>query len=309
MNNKFRSAIFAIALSLAGVLSASADNNTNTQSQADNATNTTTTIYIDAPRFVRPLIEKWITEYQKVQPAAHFAIAKTAANREASALHVALSVEQESDGARKTAFFGQYAILPVTTKNSDAARLLAQDELSAKKIKNIFFQGDELDELDGKKNKKYEGLVVYTGNSALSVSQEFASHYGQEASSFRGKRIVGDDQFLNNAIAKDPKGVTINAVANLYDLQTRQLKTGIAVLPLDVDKTVQAALAEGASLDQLLSTLEVTGAKEIPVEAVGLTYSSDDAAVKDFVDWVLAEGKAYNHEYGLLNLRKDYAQR
>lgn len=305
MNNKFHSVIFTIVLSVAGILSASADNNTNTQNETSNST----TIFIDAPRFVRPLIEKWITEYQKVQPAAHFAIAKTAASREASALHVALSDNQEGNGELKTAFFGQYAILPVTSKNSDAARLLAQDDLSAKKIKNLFFQGDELDELDGKKNKKYEGLVVYTGNSALSVSQEFASHYGQEASAFRGKRIVGDDQFLNNAIAKDPKGVTINAVANLYDLQTRQLKTGIAVLPLDVDKTVQAALAESSNLDQLLSALEVTAAKEIPVEVVGLTYSASDQTVLDFIEWVLAEGKAYNHEYGLLNLSKDYAQR
>lgn len=302
------SVILTLALSVSGILSAFAETNTNT-TNTNNDNNNAATYYIDAPRFVRPIIEKWITEYQKVQPNTHFAIAKTAANREQSALHVALSDSKSKAGEQKTVFFAQYAILPVTAKNSDAAKLLGDNELSSKKIKSLFFQGDEFDEADAKKNKKFEQLVVYTGNSNLSVSQEFASHYGQDATTFRGKRIVGDDQFLNNAIAKDPKGVTINALANIYDLQTRQLKSNLSLLPLDVDKNVQAALTENATLDQLLNTLETFGSKDIPVEAVGLSYDKDNAAVEDFVNWVISEGKTYNHEYGLLNLNKDFAQR
>jgi ABC-type phosphate transport system substrate-binding protein len=32
--------------------------------------------YVKAPRFARPLIEKWITEYEKTQPGVEFRIAK-----------------------------------------------------------------------------------------------------------------------------------------------------------------------------------------------------------------------------------------
>ena len=41
-----------------------------------NSTNTSSVRYVKAPRFARPLIEKWITEYEKTQPGVEFQIAK-----------------------------------------------------------------------------------------------------------------------------------------------------------------------------------------------------------------------------------------
>ena len=34
-----------------------------------NSTNASSVRYVKAPRFARPLVEKWITEYEKTQPA------------------------------------------------------------------------------------------------------------------------------------------------------------------------------------------------------------------------------------------------
>lgn len=217
MNIKLSTAILSLVLSAAGLLSASADNNVSLHD--NNSTNPQAIYYIDAPRFVRPLVEKWITEYQKVQPAAHFAVAKSAANRDASILHVQLSDNTAGNG-QKTVYFAQYAILPVTTKGSDADKALSRNELNVKKLKQLFFSGDDSNgdnsDAGSKKATPFNSLVVYTGSGTQSVSRLFAAYYGQDASTFRGKRIIGDDQFLNTAIAKDPKGVTINAVSNLY---------------------------------------------------------------------------------------------
>ena len=41
-----------------------------------NSTNTSSVRYVKAPRFARPLVEKWITEYAKTQPGVEFQIAK-----------------------------------------------------------------------------------------------------------------------------------------------------------------------------------------------------------------------------------------
>ena len=41
-----------------------------------NSTNSSSVLYVKAPRFARPLIEKWITEYEKTQPGVEFRIAK-----------------------------------------------------------------------------------------------------------------------------------------------------------------------------------------------------------------------------------------
>ena len=41
-----------------------------------NSTNTSSVRYVKAPRFARPLVEKWISEYAKTQPGVEFQIAK-----------------------------------------------------------------------------------------------------------------------------------------------------------------------------------------------------------------------------------------
>lgn len=268
----------------------------------NNASASSATYYINAPRFVRPLIEKWISEYKKVAPQANFAIAKTAESKSKSKLNILLE-EKDNDNklVEKNVYFAQYAILPVAGKNSDAAKELGKQELNVKNVKALYFEKDDFEELN-KNEKKAAAYVVYSGSGNQSVSAEFASHYGKDASTFRGKRIVGDDQFLNSAILKDPKGITFNAIPNLYDLSTRQLKADLALLPLDVDKNQRAAFEEGATLDDVLQVLENTKNSNIPVERVGFTFQGDDEAISQFISWVLSEGESYNHEYGLLRL-------
>lgn len=258
--------------------------------------------YINAPRFVRPLIEKWISEYKKVEPHADFAIAKTAESRGKSALNILLNEKANGgDLSQRTVYFAEYAILPVAGKNSEAAKTLAKQELNTKNIKSLFFEKDDFEEQD-KNDKKAAAYVVYTGNSSQSVAAEFASHYGKDASSFRGKRIVGDDQFLNTAVEKDPQGITFNAIPNLYDLNTRQLKPALALLPLDVDKAQRAAFADGATIDDVIKVLEASKGSNIPVERVGFAYQDGDSNITNFIAWLLSEGENYNHDFGLLRL-------
>lgn len=298
-------AIFTIALSLLGnsVWANNARVNNNVESNGTEEHHTaSSTYYINAPRFVRPLIEKWITEYRKVDSLANFAIAKSAEARNNSRLNVLLNDGgTDTDLTTRSIYFAEYAILPVAGKGSEAAKSLSNQELSSKNIKTIFFENDDFEEANHK-DKKLAQYVVYTGNSALSVSQKFASHYGKESSSFRGKRIVGDDLFLNTAIAKDPQGISINAISNIYDLNTRKLKPELTILPLNADKALRSAIADGGSIDDLLKAIEENRNDNIPVERVGFAYQEGDSKIANFIAWILINGEQYNHKYGLLKL-------
>lgn len=280
-------------------LVASAGNNTVAD---NNSENSSSIFYINAPRFVRPLIEKWIQEYKKEVPGVNFAIAKTQAAKNSSVLSIQLSDESShKDASQKTAFFGSYAILPFTTKNSEAAKALENQQLGTKKLKALFFESEDLDEEDTK-NNKFSQITIYSGNSKESISKEFAAFYGKEASNFRGKRIVGDDLFLNTAIAKDPQGISFNALANLYDLSTRKVKDGITLLNLDYNKEEKTALAENSSIDALLDVLETSKDTQIPVEKIGFTYQNASQEATQFLAWILTQGQQYNHEYGIMRL-------
>ena len=252
---------------------------------------------IKSPRFARPLVEKWIEEYAKTEPGVVFQIAKGQGN---SDLTVTIGQQEtETKNFCHLLYIGETAVLPITARSSEAARLLEGKHLNAKKLKQLFFLGDEFD--DEVKNKTFERITVYSGSNATSVAGSFAHNFGEERTNFRGKRIAGDDLFLNTAITKDPLGVTFNTLSNIFDLKSRQLKNDLSLVGLDLKKDV--ANSFNGTLDEILNALESGKPAEVAVEKVGITFNTNDEAVKRFLQWVQESGTKYNHQYGLLNLR------
>ena len=194
-------------------------------------------------------------------------------------------------------------MLPITASGSEAARVLEGKHLNSKKLKQLFFLNDDFDE-DVKKVKAFENLIVYSGSNASSVAASFAHNFGEESSSFRGKRISGDDLFLNTALSKDPQGVSFNALPNIFDLQSRHIKCDLTIIGIDVKKGLEETFSDKATLDEVISVLENGKVSEIAVERIGVSYKEGDDAVNQFLKWILENGTKYNHEYGLLNLSK-----
>ena len=273
-----------------------------------NSTNTSSVRYVKAPRFARPLVEKWITEYAKTQPGVEFQIAKGNQNQGSIDLNIVFD-NQESNAKdfSHIVYFGEFAVLPITASGSEAAKVLEGKHLNSKKLKQLFFLDDEFDE-DVKKIKQFEQLVIYSGSNATSVASSFAHNFGEESSNFRGKRISGDDLFLNTALAKDPLGVSFNALPNIFDLQSRHVKSDLSIIGIDVKKNLEENFSDKATLDELIAILENDRVSEVAIEKIGVSYNEGDEALNQFLQWVLINGTKYNHEYGLLNLDNKVAQ-
>ena len=286
-----------IALTTALVLSLGLSN---VQAEENHSNNVRT---IKSPRFARPLVEKWIEEYAKTEPGTVFQIAK---DQTESDLTVTVGQQEgtSTDNFCHLLYFGETAVLPITARSSEAARLLEGKHLNAKKLKQLFFLGDEFN--DEVKNKTFERITIYSGSNATSVASSFAHHFGEDHTNFRGKRIAGDDLFLNTAIAKDPLGVTFNTLSNIFDLQSRHLKSDLVLVGLDLKKDVAERF--NGTLDEVLTILESTKPAEVDVEKVAITFNDTDEAVNRFLQWVLENGTKYNHQYGLLNLDQKVAE-
>ena len=268
-----------------------------------NSTNTSSVRYVKAPRFARPLVEKWITEYAKTQPGVEFQIAKGAQNQGDIDLNVVFDNQDSNTKifSHRIVYFGEFAVLPITASGSEAAKVLEGKHLNSKKLKQLYFLNDDFDE-DVKKIKQFEKLVIYSGSNASSVASSFAHNFGEESSNFRGKRISGDDIFLNTALSKDPLGVSFNALPNIFDLQSRHIKSDLTIIGIDVKKNLEESFSDKATLDEVINALENGKIPEIAIEKIGVSYNEADNAVKEFLEWVLTDGTKYNHEFGLLNL-------
>ena len=270
---------------------------------AEGNTTTSSIRTIKAPRFARPLVEKWITEYAKTQPGVTFQIAKgnqNQGNSQAESIDLNVVFDNQAtkpeDFSHAIVYSGEFAVLPITASGSEAAKVLEGKHLNSKKLKQLYFFDDDFDE-NVKKVKQFEKLVIYSGSNATSVAASFARNFGEESSNFRGKRIAGDDLFLNTALLKDPLGVSFNALPNIYDLQSRQIKGNLTLIGIDVKKNLEESNA-----------LENGKVSEIAVGKIGVSYHQADDAVNQLLHWVLTNGTKYNHEYGLLNLDSKMVQ-
>jgi len=258
---------------------------------------------IKAPRFARPLVEKWISEYAKTQPGVEFQIAKSSQNQDNIDLNVVFDNQdaKSEDFSHTIVYFGEFAVLPITASGSEAAKVLEGKHLNSKKLKQLYFLNDDFDE-DVKKIKQFEKLVIYSGSNATSVASSFAHNFGEESANFRGKRISGDDLFLNTALTKDPLGVSFNALPNIFDLQSRHIKSDLTLISIDVKKNLEDSFSDKATLDEVISILENSKVSEVAIEKVGVSFNGADDAVNQFLQWILTNGVKYNHEFGLLNL-------
>ena len=273
-----------------------------------NSTNASSVRYVKAPRFARPLVEKWITEYAKTQPGIEFQIAKSNQNQRNIDLNVVFdNQDTRPQDFSHIVYFGEFAVLPITASGSEAAKVLEGKHLNSKKLKQLYFLNDDFDE-DVKKIKQFEKLIIYSGSNATSVAASFAHNFGEESSNFRGKRISGDDLFLNTALSKDPLGVSFNALPNIFDLQSRHIKDDLTIIGIDVKKSIEETFSDKATLDELITVLENGKISEVAVEKIGVSYNQGDDAINHFLQWVLENGTKYNHEFGLLNLDQKVTQ-
>ena len=263
---------------------------------------------ISTPRFARPLVEKWIEEYSKLEPSVRFRLLNGCGCTEESELYILPYGKDASDS--NVIIFAEYAILPFTAADSEAAGILGGRRFSTRRLRDIFFQHDmyQSEEELTKQEKRQRKLVVYSANNGASTTNSFAELLGENAGNLRGKRISGDDLFLTNAVSKDPLGVSFNTLSNLYDLKSRRLKDGLTIVQFDTKRELEDGLTDTATLDNVVELLEKYQTNEIPVGKLGLVYKGQNPEVQRFLSWILVYGRQHNHDYGLLEIDEQLAR-
>ncbi|MDR1156644.1 MAG: hypothetical protein LBL04_18220 [Bacteroidales bacterium] len=259
------------------------------------------TVYIKGAGFTDALLKKWIAEYSKTHPGVSLSIAGKDAHE--PSLEVALSGIRDDNALQATTVsFGKYAVLPIAGKDNALPDELKKKKLNEKRIRELFFEKDVLaEDYEPDRKEKYD-VTVYSGNSPSSVSRSFAGHFGYEASSLKGRKIAGDDIYLNSAVKKDVKGISFNNLNYIFNIESRQLNDGIALLPLDVKKEY-AEILNVQNLDETIALLENKHIDLIPVEELTFVLPEDvNPATLHFLEWALSEGQDYMHSFGFLQL-------
>lgn len=260
---------------------------------------------VASARFVEPLVEKWASEYERAHPGRTITVSSDSGDEGVDLHFIASRDEGESaiDGG-SIIFTGRYALLPIANEGNPILNELNRKRLNERRLEEFFFETALAGGGAGAGEEPTYDVTVYSGSTPGSSANLFAAHFGYDAADLRGRRISGDDIFLINAVQKDDNGVAFNNLGYIFNLETRQLKEGLALVPLDLKRGQQEVLAS-ADIDRTIALLEEESIPLIPVEHIGFVFREDNIAAKDFLHWVLTEGQAYNHLYGFLKTGDD----
>lgn len=268
------------------------------------AQETKTTITLSVSKFSKGLVERWISDYEKQNENVEIRIVSGKAAQNADLVVTGNEVAADRDAVA----VAKYALLPVTAIENPLYSELQDKELGEKDLKHLFFELSAEEKLYRRGKALWtDQFKVVSGSGKNAGAAIYAKYFGHEAADFRGNRIAGDDLYLLSALNEDKEQITINNLTYIYDLESRQLKSDLTILPLKLKKRQETALQSG-NLDAVIELLEEEDVDLIPVARLNVVVAKASTEANNFLSFILGDGQQANHDFGFLQLDYKLAQ-
>ena len=310
-----KSIISAFLFTLAVTLSASAQEGATASIKEVPSTERVSTpgkkqqaVRVTGVRFAYPLVQKWIDDFNKEYPNIQVII-ESRGSSDPSQYDVLIEAYEHSEEIKKSreyVYIARYAILPVANSSSDFAAKYADKGLNKDLIVQLFFHDIYADKENQKEIKA--PYTIYTRLQKAGVPITFSNYFGYEQKDVKGKAIAGADEHLLKAILRDSTGLSYLPLSLIYDNETKKVKNGLTVLPVDLngnDKVndEEKFYEELSVVTERLDNASPKQIKNVPIEY--LHFSVDKKGVSadaiTFLRWVVRNGEKDLHGFGYLN--------
>jgi phosphate transport system substrate-binding protein len=273
-------------------------------------------VVVTGARFSYKLVQKWIDDYNKVNPQVQIII-EARGSADPAKYDILAEVYQHEDDIRKSREYinvGRYAILPVAASQSAFAKIYSDKGLTTELINQVFFHDIFADK--EKEQKIKAPFTVYTRLQKAGAPIVFTKYFGYEQKDIKGKAIAGADEHLLKALLRDSTGVSYLPLPLIYDQQTKKPIDGLAVLPVDFNGNGRVSDEEKFYGDQntVVQRLESENPKDIkniPIEYLHLSVDKQNASPEaiDFLKWVNENGQKDLHDFGYLKPEARYFEK
>jgi phosphate transport system substrate-binding protein len=261
-------------------------------------------VKVRGTRLTYPLVKKWIIEFKKEYPGISVSIAPQAPadSIDFNILAYALS----SDGEREAVVVSRYIQLPVANSERPGLSNLQSQGLTEQNLRNLFFSPATPSFLASSQSQT--PIALYVRDKPVCAVKAFATHFGDDPKSIKGIGVNGDDQDLAEAVRKDINGLSFNNLGFIYDVKTRKISEGLAVIPLDLNENGKVDKDEQIydDLDHVIGFIEKTHHSKFVNEEVNFLFNKNKKANNRsagiFLNWVLTTGQKFNHDLGFLSV-------
>jgi phosphate transport system substrate-binding protein len=284
------------------------------QAQKGANTNLKGNISISGAFALYPMAVKWADEFKKIHPDVKIDVSAGGAGKgmtdalsgmvDLGMVSRSVSPEEEAKGAWKISVTKD-AVLPVVNSKNPVMKDLLKKGITREQFIDIFLNSKLTvwGKCVGNNNKAK--INVYTRSDACGAGEMWGKYLGKNQESLKGIGVFGDPG-IADAVRKDVSGIGYNNVIYVYDIKSRKVYEGMAVVPIDINANGKIDSEENfyGSLDNIMKAIQENKYPSPPARDLYFVSKGKpkSQAVVEFLRWILTYGQKFVGEGGYVNL-------
>jgi phosphate transport system substrate-binding protein len=278
------------------------------------------TISISGAWALYPITVKWSEEFRKLHPRVRIDISAGGAGKGfTDAITGMVDLGMFSRGFTKAELDREIwyvgvtkdAVIPVVNEKNPFLDQILKRGITHEEFQNIFLNRSITHWNQMIETKAGAEIYVFTRSDACGAAEMWAGYLGKHQENLTGTGVFGDPG-IASAVKNDPYGMGYNNVNYVFDLQTRRPYPGLVVIPIDLNGNGKIDPEEDfyGTLDSLNEAIRngiypAPPARPLYFVARG---KPENAAVIEFLRWILVNGQQFVEEAGYVPLPDEIIQ-
>jgi phosphate transport system substrate-binding protein len=198
------------------------------------------------------------------------------------------------------------AVFPTVNSNNPVLRVLQANGLTKQKFFDIFISGRITSWGAAVGNGNKTPLQPFTRSDACGAAEMWAKFLnGKKQEDLTGLGVNGDPG-VADAVRNTLGGIGYNNLNFVYDMTTRKIYQGLAVVPVDLNGNGKVDPEENiyGTIDQVMKAIQDGVYPSPPARDLYFVAGGKpkDKLVMDFLKWVLTDGQKFIPEAGYVKL-------
>ncbi len=250
-----------------------------------------------------PLTVTWAEEYRKLYPKVNIDISAGGAGKgmadvlsgmvDLAMFSREVSSEETTKGAWKLAV-AKDAVFPTINAENRVLSEIQAKGLTRNQFLKLFTTDKQIAWNDFEGIESIDKINVYTRSDACGAAAMWANYFGKEQEDLKGIGVYGDPG-IADAVKKDKYGVGYNNLIYIYELKTKQLAKGLAIIPIDKNENriIEAEENFYQSMDIVVAAIKDRRYPSPPARNLYLISKGtpENEVVISFLRYVLTEGQ------------------
>ena len=220
----------------------------------------------------------------------------------------AVSPEEQASGAWWIAI-AKDAVLPTINSGNPVMAELKTRGLTRQKFYDIFISGKVKTWGEAALTPSKAELHVFTRSDACGAADMWAKYLNNKKQEDILGLGVNGDPGVADAVRKDVDGIGYNNLGFVYEMQTRKIYPGIAIIPIDLNENGKIDPDENfyGTLDEVMKAINDGKYPSPPARDLYLVSGGKPKSklVLAFLKWILSDGQKYVNEAGYVVVRPD----